>query len=115
MAGKVLILMGSKADAEGMGEAARVLSGFGIPYTLTGESGRRPRGDHGERENGGTERRIPRRADPRPVVPRPPGEDPGAQTPDGRGGRGLGRRGPMIALSPEGFPCFFREGGPPGA
>src|SRR3989304_1230850 len=35
MAGKVLILMGSKADAEGMGEAARVLSGLGIPPTLT--------------------------------------------------------------------------------
>src|SRR4030066_906514 len=34
MAGKVLILMGSKADAEAMGETARVLSGFGIPFPL---------------------------------------------------------------------------------
>src|SRR4030066_672068 len=41
MAGKVLILMGSKADAEVMGEAARVLSGFGIPYTLTVASAHR--------------------------------------------------------------------------
>jgi len=35
MAGKVLILMGSKSDAEVMGEAARVLSDFGIPYSMT--------------------------------------------------------------------------------
>src|SRR4030067_2578704 len=41
MAGKVLILMGSKADGEGMGEAASVLSGFGIPYTLTVASAHR--------------------------------------------------------------------------
>src|SRR3989337_29531 len=41
MAGKVLILMGSKADAEGMGEAARVRSGCGIPYTLTVASAHR--------------------------------------------------------------------------
>src|SRR4030067_106929 len=38
MAGKVLILMGSKSDAEEMEEAARGLSGFGIPHTLTGAS-----------------------------------------------------------------------------
>src|SRR4030065_733357 len=41
MAGKVLILMGSKADAEVMGEAARVLSGFGIPHPLTVASAHR--------------------------------------------------------------------------
>src|SRR3989304_4419364 len=41
MAGKVLIRRGSKADAEVMGEAARVLSGFGIPYTLTVSSAHR--------------------------------------------------------------------------
>jgi 5-(carboxyamino)imidazole ribonucleotide mutase len=35
MAGKVLILLGSKSDGEVMGEAARVLSEFGIPYSMT--------------------------------------------------------------------------------
>src|SRR4030066_1008 len=44
MAGKVLILMGSKSDAEEMGEAARVLSEFGIPYTLTVASAHRSPG-----------------------------------------------------------------------
>ena len=37
----VLILMGSKSDAEVMGETARVLSGFGIPHTLTVASAHR--------------------------------------------------------------------------
>jgi len=41
MAGKVLILLGSKSDAEVMGEAARVLSEFGIPYSLTVTSAHR--------------------------------------------------------------------------
>ncbi|HZD54936.1 MAG TPA: 5-(carboxyamino)imidazole ribonucleotide mutase [Candidatus Aquicultoraceae bacterium] len=41
MAGMVLILMGSKSDAEVMGETARVLSGFGIPHTLTVASAHR--------------------------------------------------------------------------
>jgi len=41
MAGKVLILMGSKSDAEVMGEAARVLSDFGIPYSMTVASAHR--------------------------------------------------------------------------
>lgn len=41
MPGKVLILMGSKSDAEVMGEAARVLSGFGIPCTMTVTSAHR--------------------------------------------------------------------------
>src|SRR4030065_555402 len=44
MAGKVLILMGSKSDAEAMGETARVLSGFGIPFTLTVASAHRSPG-----------------------------------------------------------------------
>ncbi|MGZ8428625.1 MAG: 5-(carboxyamino)imidazole ribonucleotide mutase [Candidatus Deferrimicrobiaceae bacterium] len=44
MEGKVLILMGSKSDAEEMGEAARVLSEFGIPYTLTVASAHRSPG-----------------------------------------------------------------------
>src|SRR3989304_886282 len=44
MAGKVLILMGSKSDAEEMGEAARVLSEFGSPYPLTVASAPRPPG-----------------------------------------------------------------------
>jgi phosphoribosylaminoimidazole carboxylase PurE protein len=44
MAGKVLILMGSKSDAEEMGEAAQVLSEFGIPYTLTVASAHRSPG-----------------------------------------------------------------------
>src|SRR4030066_1686294 len=44
MAGKVLILMGSKSDAEEMEEAARVLSEFGIPYTLTVASAHRSPG-----------------------------------------------------------------------
>ena len=41
MAGKVLILMGSKSDGEVMGEAARVLSGLGIPCTMTVTSAHR--------------------------------------------------------------------------
>src|SRR3972149_10133443 len=41
MAGNVLILRGSKADAEVMGEAPRFLSGFGIPYPLTVASAHR--------------------------------------------------------------------------
>ncbi len=41
MSGKVLILLGSKSDAEVMGEAARVLSGFGIPHTVTVTSAHR--------------------------------------------------------------------------
>lgn len=41
MAGKVLILMGSKSDAEDMGEAAQVLAEYGIPYTLTVASAHR--------------------------------------------------------------------------
>ncbi len=41
MAGKVLILMGSKTDAEVMGETARVLSDFGIPCTMTVASAHR--------------------------------------------------------------------------
>lgn len=41
MAGKVLILMGSKSDAEVMGEAARVLTDLGIPYTMTVASAHR--------------------------------------------------------------------------
>lgn len=41
MAGKVLILMGSKSDAEVMGEAARVLSDLGVPYTMTVASAHR--------------------------------------------------------------------------
>lgn len=41
MAGKVLILMGSKSDAEVMGETARVLSELGIPCTMTVASAHR--------------------------------------------------------------------------
>ncbi len=41
MAGKVLILMGSKTDAEVMGETARVLSELGIPSTMTVASAHR--------------------------------------------------------------------------
>lgn len=41
MAGKVLILMGSRADREVMGEAARVLSEYGIPCTMTVASAHR--------------------------------------------------------------------------
>jgi 5-(carboxyamino)imidazole ribonucleotide mutase len=41
MAGKVLILMGSKSDAEVMGETARVLSELGIPCTTTVASAHR--------------------------------------------------------------------------
>lgn len=41
MAGKVLILMGSKSDAEVMGEAARVLAEFGIPCSMTVASAHR--------------------------------------------------------------------------
>lgn len=41
MAGKVLILMGSKTDAEVMGEAARVLGELGVPCTMTVASAHR--------------------------------------------------------------------------
>jgi 5-(carboxyamino)imidazole ribonucleotide mutase len=41
MAGKVLILMGSRGDREVMGEAAHVLSGYGIPCTMTVSSAHR--------------------------------------------------------------------------
>jgi len=41
MAGKVLILLGSKSDGEVMGETARVLSEFGIPYSMTVTSAHR--------------------------------------------------------------------------
>ncbi len=41
MAGKVLIIMGSKTDAEVMGETARILSELGIPSTLTVASAHR--------------------------------------------------------------------------
>lgn len=44
MAGKVLILMGSRADKEVMGEAARVLSEYGIPCTMTVASAHRSPG-----------------------------------------------------------------------
>jgi phosphoribosylaminoimidazole carboxylase PurE protein len=44
MAGKVLILMGSRADKEAMGEAARVLSEYGIPSTMTVASAHRSPG-----------------------------------------------------------------------
>ena len=44
MSGKVLILMGSKSDAEVMEEAARVLSDFGIPYSMTVASAHRSPG-----------------------------------------------------------------------
>lgn len=41
MAGKVLILLGSRSDGEVMGEAARVLSEFGIPHSMTVTSAHR--------------------------------------------------------------------------
>jgi len=41
VAGKVLILIGSRSDAEVMQEAARVLAEFGIPYTMTVASAHR--------------------------------------------------------------------------
>ncbi|HSL92340.1 MAG TPA: 5-(carboxyamino)imidazole ribonucleotide mutase [Candidatus Limnocylindrales bacterium] len=41
MAGKVLLLMGSKTDAEVMGEASRTLSELGIPFTMTVTSAHR--------------------------------------------------------------------------
>ncbi len=41
MAAQVLILMGSRSDAEVMGEAARVLSGYGIPSTTAVASAHR--------------------------------------------------------------------------
>jgi phosphoribosylaminoimidazole carboxylase PurE protein len=41
MAGKVLILLGSKSDVEVMGEAVRVLSDFGIPHSMTVTSAHR--------------------------------------------------------------------------
>jgi len=44
MAGKVLILMGSRGDREVMEEAARVLSGYGIPFRMTITSAHRSSG-----------------------------------------------------------------------
>lgn len=44
VAGKVLILMGSRADREVMGEAFRVLSEYGIPCTMTVASAHRSPG-----------------------------------------------------------------------
>jgi 5-(carboxyamino)imidazole ribonucleotide mutase len=44
MAGKVLILMGSRSDAEVMGEASRTLSELGIPCTTTVSSAHRSPG-----------------------------------------------------------------------
>lgn len=44
MAGKVLILMGSKSDAEVMGEVSRTLSGLGVPCTTTVASAHRSPG-----------------------------------------------------------------------
>ena len=44
MDGKVLILMGSRGDREVMGEAARILSGYGIPCTMTVTSAHRSPG-----------------------------------------------------------------------
>lgn len=41
MAGKVLILMGSKSDAEVMGEVSRILATLGIPCTTTVASAHR--------------------------------------------------------------------------
>jgi phosphoribosylaminoimidazole carboxylase PurE protein len=41
MAGKVLILLGSKSDVEVMEEAVRVLSEFGIPHSVTVTSAHR--------------------------------------------------------------------------
>lgn len=41
MAGKVLILMGSKSDAEVMAEAARILKSLGIPHHVTVASAHR--------------------------------------------------------------------------
>jgi phosphoribosylaminoimidazole carboxylase PurE protein len=41
MAAKVLILLGSKSDAEVMEEAARVLSEFGVSYSMTVTSAHR--------------------------------------------------------------------------
>jgi 5-(carboxyamino)imidazole ribonucleotide mutase len=44
MAGKVLILMGSKSDAEVMGEVSRTLSALGVPCTTTVASAHRSPG-----------------------------------------------------------------------
>ena len=44
MAGKVLLLMGSKTDAEVMGEASRTLSALGVPFTMTVTSAHRSPG-----------------------------------------------------------------------
>jgi len=44
LAGKVLILMGSKSDAEVMGEVARTLSALGVPSTTTVASAHRSPG-----------------------------------------------------------------------
>ena len=41
MTGKVLILMGSKSDAEVMGEASRILAALGVPCTTTVASAHR--------------------------------------------------------------------------
>lgn len=44
MAGKVLLLMGSKSDAEVMGEASHTLSALGVPFTMTVASAHRSPG-----------------------------------------------------------------------
>jgi len=44
VAGKVLLLMGSKTDAEVMGEASRTLSALGVPFTMTVTSAHRSPG-----------------------------------------------------------------------
>jgi 5-(carboxyamino)imidazole ribonucleotide mutase len=44
VAGKVLLLMGSKTDAEVMGEASRTLSALGVPFTMTVASAHRSPG-----------------------------------------------------------------------
>lgn len=41
MAGKILILMGSKSDAEAMGEASRILESLGVPSVSTVASAHR--------------------------------------------------------------------------
>ena len=44
MAGKVLLLMGSRSDAEVMGEASRTLAELGVPCTMTVASAHRSPG-----------------------------------------------------------------------
>src|SRR3989304_2295841 len=117
MAGKVLILMGSKADAEVMGEAARVLSGFGIPYTLTVASAHRSPArtrkiaSQAEGEGGWV---IIARAAPAPGPPPPPGRRSGSA-----GARWARRSRPRPKRSDDrSFPgvlsLFLSAGGPGG-